>query len=62
MASKQTTTIVATTKFGVGYFILALIAQGKTNDQIMSAVEKKFPAAKTNKGCISWYRCNQKLV
>lgn len=62
MATKKQAAPAATTKRGVGYFILALIEQGKSNDQIFAAVQKKFPTARTTKNCVSWYRCNQRLV
>lgn len=41
---------------GIGAFCTDLIAKGKTNDEVLAAVQKKFPDAKTTKGCIAFYR------
>jgi hypothetical protein len=43
-------------KPGVGKFCMDLIEAGKTNDEILEAVGKQFPGAKTTKGCIAFYR------
>lgn len=43
-------------KPGIGKFCMDLIEAGKTNDEILEAVAKQFPGAKTSKGCIAFYR------
>lgn len=41
---------------GVGAFIKNLINEGKTNEEILSAVVEEFPNNFTNTNCINWYR------
>ena len=41
---------------GVGEYARTLIAAGKTNEQTLAAVLKKFPESKNNLSCIGWYR------
>ena len=41
---------------GVGAFAKELIAAGKTNAEVLEAVKKQFPTAKTTTGCIAYYR------
>jgi len=41
---------------GVGEFSKNLIKEGKTNAEVLDAVKKQFPAAKTTTGCIAYYR------
>lgn len=41
---------------GVGAFAKDLIAQGKTNAEVLVAVQAQFPQAKTTTGCIAFYR------
>lgn len=45
-----------TKKLGIGAFCMDLIGQEKTNDQILTAVQKKFPEANTTTKSIAWYR------
>ena len=40
----------------IGAFCKQLIAEGKTNDEILAAVHEKFPQAKTTKGSLAYYR------
>lgn len=41
---------------GIGAFCMDLIAKGKTNEEVLEAVKKKFPDAKTSTASIAWYR------
>jgi hypothetical protein len=41
---------------GVGAFCKDLIGKGRTNQEILTAVQDKFPGAKTSAGCIAYYR------
>lgn len=52
--------VAAPRGLGIGKLIKDLVGQGKTNDEIMVAVKDAFPAASTNKACISWYRSDMK--
>lgn len=47
---------VSTRKPGIGALCMELIGQEKTNDQILAAVQKKFPEANTTTKSIAWYR------
>jgi hypothetical protein len=41
---------------GIGKFCFDLIGKGKTNDEILAAVRKQFPDAKTSAASVAWYR------
>jgi hypothetical protein len=41
---------------GIGHFCEAMIADGKTNAEILAAVAKTFPDAKTSDSSVNWYR------
>jgi hypothetical protein len=41
---------------GVGAFAKTLIAEGKTNAEVLAAVKSNFPEAKTTTSCIAFYR------
>lgn len=41
---------------GVGEYAKQLITQGLDNATVLAEVMKKFPSAKTSKGCIAFYR------
>ena len=43
-------------KTGVGTVALEAIRAGKTNEEALEAVRKKFPEAKTSLASINWYR------
>ena len=43
-------------KTGVGTVALTAIRAGKTNEEALEAVRKKFPEAKTSLASINWYR------
>lgn len=45
---------------GVGAFCKGLIADGKTNDEILAAVAEQFPTAKTTRNCVAYYRAKLK--
>ena len=45
---------------GIGAFSKALLLEGKTNKEVLEAVQEQFPTAKTSISCISYYR--SKLV
>lgn len=47
---------------GVGAFCKELIAEGKTNAEILEAVAEQFPTAKTSKNCVAYYRAKLKLA
>ena len=49
-------------KPGIGAFCLDLIAKGKTNDEILEAIAKNFPDAKTSRGCVAFYRNKAKAA
>lgn len=49
-------------KPGIGAFCLDLIAKGKTNDEILEAIAKSFPDAKTSRGCVAFYRNKAKAA
>ena len=41
---------------GIGAFCKGLIADGKTNVEILAAVAEQFPTAKTTANCVAYYR------
>lgn len=41
---------------GIGAFCKGLIAEGKTNPEILAAVAEQFPTAKTTANCVAYYR------
>ena len=41
---------------GIGAFCKGLIAEGKTNVEILAAVAEQFPTAKTTANCVAYYR------
>lgn len=41
---------------GIGAFCMDLIKAGKSNEDVLSAVAKKFPDAKTSAASVAWYR------
>ena len=43
-------------KRGVGAVAIEAILAGKTNEEALEAVRKKFPEAKTSLASINWYR------
>ena len=45
---------------GIGSFCKELISQGRTNAEILAAVQDKFPDAKTSAGCVAYYRNKMK--
>lgn len=47
---------------GVGAFCKELIAEGKTNAEILEAVAEQFPTAKTSKNCVAYYRAKMKVT
>ncbi len=47
---------------GVGAFCKELIAEGKTNAEILEAVAEQFPTAKTSKNCVAYYRAKMKVA
>lgn len=47
---------------GVGVFCKGLIAEGKTNAEILAAVAVQFPTAKTTANCVAYYRTKMKAV
>lgn len=45
---------------GIGAFSKGLIAEGKTNAEILAAIAEQFPTAKTTSNCIAYYRAKMK--
>lgn len=43
-------------KDGVGKLAEELILAGSTNEQVLAAIQAKFPEAKTTKASVNWYR------
>lgn len=41
---------------GIGAFCMDLILKGKSNDEVLAAVAKKFPDASTSASSVAWYR------
>lgn len=41
---------------GIGAFCCDLLVKGKSNDEVLAAVQAKFPDAKTSSASIAWYR------
>ena len=41
---------------GIGAFCLGLIAKGRSNEEVLTAVREKFPDARTSAASVSWYR------
>lgn len=54
----MTTTKTATAKKAprIGAVAVELMLKGKTDAQVLSALKKRFPKAKTSENSISWYR------
>ena len=47
---------------GIGAFCKGLIAEGKTNAEILAAVAENFPTAKTTANCVAYYRAKMALA
>ncbi len=47
---------------GIGAFCKGLIAEGKTNPEILAAVAESFPTAKTTSNCVAYYRAKMALA
>lgn len=47
---------------GIGAFCKGMIAEGKTNAEILAAVAEQFPTAKTTANCVAYYRAKMKLA
>lgn len=47
---------------GIGAFCKGLIAEGKTNAEILAEVAEQFPTAKTTANCVAYYRAKLKLA
>ena len=47
---------------GIGAFCKGLIADGKTNDEILAAIAEAFPTAKTTRNCVAYYRAKMKTA
>jgi len=47
---------------GIGAFCKGLIADGKTNAEILAAVAENFPTAKTTANCVAYYRAKMALA
>lgn len=45
---------------GIGAFCKGLIAEGKTNPEILEAIAEQFPTAKTSTNCVAYYRAKMK--
>lgn len=45
---------------GIGAFCKGLIAEGKTNPEILAAIAEQFPTAKTSANCVAYYRAKMK--
>lgn len=45
---------------GIGAFCKGLIAEGKTNPEILAAIAEQFPTAKTSTNCVAYYRAKMK--
>jgi len=43
-------------KGGVGETAIALLKKGLTNEEVLEAIQKKFPEARTSPASIRWYR------
>ena len=41
---------------GIGVTARELILAGKTNAEVLTAIQKKYPESKANSGTIGWYR------
>lgn len=44
----------------IGEFVYSKLAEGLDDRTILDLVKKKFPDAKTTRGCISWYKARAK--
>ncbi|MFA6064043.1 MAG: hypothetical protein WC736_15750 [Gallionella sp.] len=58
-AAKKATTAkkaAAPKKQGIGAYCTELIRNGKTNEEVLAAVKRKFPDANTSAASVSWYR------
>ena len=47
---------------GIGAFCKGMIADGKTNEEILEAVATDFPTAKTTRNCVAYYRAKMKAA
>lgn len=55
-ASKKPATGRAPKGTGIGAFCTGLIEKGKSNEEVLEAVRKKFPEAATSASSVAWYR------
>jgi len=47
---------------GIGAFCKGMIADGKTNAEILELIAEQFPTAKTTTNCVAYYRAKMKLA
>jgi hypothetical protein len=45
---------------GIGQYAKELIAEGKTNEEVVELVKARFVGASTNRACVAWYRADMK--
>lgn len=45
---------------GIGAHAKELITKGKTNEQVLESILKKFPGAETKLSNVAWYRNNMR--
>lgn len=49
-------------KTGVGALARELILAGRSNAEVLAAIQKKFPESKATSGTVGWYRNNLKAA
>ena len=45
---------------GIGEYVVALLERGRSTDEVLKAVGKRFPDAATSRASVSWYRSQAK--
>lgn len=53
---RRKTDVQPQAKPGVGAFVAGLLLKGKKTDEVLKAVDSRFPESETTRASVSWYR------
>lgn len=53
---RRKTDVLPQAKPGVGAFVAGLLLKGKKTDEVLKAVDSRFPESETTRASVSWYR------
>lgn len=53
---RRSTDVQPQAKPGVGAFVAGLLLKGKGTDEVLKAVDSRFPESETTRASVSWYK------